>query len=52
MQRYAIANDKLTLYIEDTAEFVFNIVGEQLVFVGGHLAEPLVAKGTIFKLAN
>jgi hypothetical protein len=49
---YTIDNGKLTLYIEDNAAFVFDINDGQLVFVSGHLAEFLVAAGTIFKLVN
>ena len=49
---YTIVNGKLTLYIEDKAEFVFDINDGQLVFVSGNLAEFLVATGTIFKLVN
>lgn len=49
---YSILNGRLIFYIENKEEFIFDIQDGQLVFVSGHLAEPFVEVGTIFKLSD
>jgi hypothetical protein len=49
---YSIKKGKLILHVSDNEEYVFNIKSKsgQIVFESGF--EPLITKGTVFKLSE
>lgn len=49
---YIIQEDELILSVADTEQYRFSIVGDTIVFQGGGFAESLIAKGTVFSLAE